>query len=276
MNITVTVDEDNITSVSFSSMSIGSTGTYRFGPQPPQFAGLSNVAIMKDKDDPDKGPAYFIQQPFDKLVILRETEFPVMNSKRSFHAALDRRDDDDSAQVGDKAWFCFWNGTLLEAFIFVSQDFTPPSLQFSTSTSSTDFYHRITAIPSATNVRSIPTPNSGIGVSIPTTSSGAGNGFSLPIPTPKVWPRHNAMPSSMNYYPKMVKMEERRNYDNEIPPYCQKMQIMNDGSAQPVDDRQELDENQPSSMKRREWFGMLSFASKRDSVKGCQCNWMNG
>lgn len=249
MNITVMEDDNNITSVSFSSMS-NNPKPYRYGAQPPQFNGSSNVAIMQDIDEPNRGPAYFIQQPFDKLVILKETDFSVMNSKRWFnaeheYAELNERDDEEYAQASQKPWFCFWNGTLLEVFIFVSQD------SVDSSTSTTPGFPQ--GVPA--------TPTAAFGLSIPS------------VPTPRHWPRRD-MPS---LYPKVVKLEERRNSANEITPYCQQMQIMDDGTASLVGEKQELNETEPSAtgIRRRGWLGRLSLNKRDTGLKGCQCNWVS-
>lgn len=274
MNITV-VDGDNMLNVSFATP-ISPNQTYRYGPQPPQFQGLAIMAIVKDRDDPDKGPAYFFQQSFDKLVVLRENEFPMMNSKRWLHkefdgyAALNERDvhededEDEYTQVEDKAWFCFWKGTLLEAFIFVSQDYatttTTSTFDLPSSTNKPGHLHLVTASPTGR-----------YGLSIPAETSVA----AVP-PSPGSWPR-DFIPTDTMDYSKVVKIKERRNVNNEIKPYCQKMRIMEDGSLSPLEDMQNLDELEPAlnGLKRRDWFEMLGFARrKRAMSKGCQCNWV--
>jgi hypothetical protein len=66
--------------------------------------------LVTGNDDPIRGPAYFFQKSYDKLVILPES------------ASITRRGAGASGQSivqpGDLPWFCYWNETLLEVFIY--------------------------------------------------------------------------------------------------------------------------------------------------------------
>ena len=93
---------------------------------------------MGDVDDAERGPAYFFQQPYDKLVILPEAAlFNGSYSKRWLDDELDsevekgtqselekRNDSFFFPQPGDRPWFCFWNNTILEGFIYVTENTT--------------------------------------------------------------------------------------------------------------------------------------------------------
>ena len=48
---------------------------FRYGAQPPELTYPADVMIMNDKDDRSKGPAYFFQELYTKLVVLRPEEF---------------------------------------------------------------------------------------------------------------------------------------------------------------------------------------------------------
>lgn len=279
---------------------------YQWGAQPPSFQGSSSITLMRDKDDLSKGPAYFFQQSFDKIVVLREHEFHANVSKRSFtgagefndygeleerddvgeykdYSVLEERDDpelrDPSRYTNptDKPWFCFWNGTILEAFIFVTlnttTDIDDPSAADPGSTSTS-----IDTIPTPPypSPPSIPTPN--LPVTIPPESAS-------PTTTPAVW-NHQRRDILQTHYPKVVKFEERYDTQNDIKPYCQKMQIMNDGTPSPLTDssgnliRHDLDTTEPDDpdshhKRRRSWFEVLSTLVKRDTStdSGCQCQW---
>ena len=117
----------------------------RYGSQPPQLNRPAKLVLMEDKDNSNKGPAYVFQQPYDKLVVVHERDLSsaIPDSKRSFlkrwfygnrlksRGSLIGRQDDDKwtsnayAQPADRPWFCYWNNTILEGFIFVTQDADP-------------------------------------------------------------------------------------------------------------------------------------------------------
>jgi hypothetical protein len=98
-------------------------GWFAYGSQPPLLPSAQVLSLVTDSQDPTRGPAWFFEFPYDKLVILVEDAFTVPGIKRD----LDDLDSNDGAssrksvaEPGDKPWFCYWNGTLLEAFIYVS------------------------------------------------------------------------------------------------------------------------------------------------------------
>ena len=114
----------------------------RYGSQPPQLNQSANLVLMKDKDDFSKGPAYVFQQQYDKVVIVHEADLPggISSPKRSFlkrwfydkglenRGSLMKRQKDDQwasttfANPSDRPWYCYWNNTILEGFIFVTRD----------------------------------------------------------------------------------------------------------------------------------------------------------
>ncbi|KAL9099161.1 MAG: hypothetical protein Q9163_005297 [Psora crenata] len=119
--------------------------TIQYGAQPPQLGGYTILSLMKDKSAFHKGPAYAFMQQYNKTVVVKEGDLPggIPNSKRDpanslrrwLGGALDRdhwesffkRQQSDwtqreFAQPGDRPWYCFWNGTTLTGFIYVTQD----------------------------------------------------------------------------------------------------------------------------------------------------------
>lgn len=179
-----------------------------YGSQPPHLNRPANMVLMKDKDDFNKGPAYWFQQQYDKLVIVHEADLhgAIPSPKRSFfkrwfydnglknHGSLKGRQDDDTwasntfVRPGERPWFCYWNNTVLEGFIYITQD-----ANLSASASNTS--------PSAA-----------------ATSSGSSE-----------WSRSRLKRQSTttsSAYPKSVKIEERRPL-KPSQPYCQQLQILN-------------------------------------------------
>lgn len=199
--------------VSLSS-ALPSDGLIRYGSQPPQLNQPANLVLMKDKDDFNKGPAYVFQQLYNKVVIVHEEDIPggIPSSKRSLlkrwffdpgfdkHASLIGRQEDDQwmsdsiAQPADRPWYCYWNNTILEGLLFVTED-------ASASASASNTY------PSAA-----------------ATSSGSsqfpGSRFKRQTP-------------SSPLYPKSIKIEERRP-QNPTPPYCEQMQILYTNEPNPI------------------------------------------
>ena len=187
-----------------------SDGSIVYGSQPPQFNQPAPLVLMNDKDDLGMGPAYFFQQPYDKLVIVHENDLPggVQSPKRSLikrwlygdgpesPGSLTGRQENDendewksqsTAKPGDRPWFCYWNNTILEGFIFVTQDVNPGASASGGSPSG-----------AATSL-----------------GSGSFEGSRLK--------RHNTASPS---YPNSVKIEERRPL-KPSQAYCQQMQILN-------------------------------------------------
>ncbi|KAL9608209.1 MAG: hypothetical protein Q9167_006950 [Letrouitia subvulpina] len=198
--------------------SVPSNTIYKYGGQPPYFDHTADVELMMDENDMERGPAWFFQKRFDKLVVVKEEKFQQAAgslSKRWFEAdyddkhlePLDARNWNTRhamTQPTDKPWFCYWNDTILEGFIYATQNssganggplssFTP--ISFPSVPSTTAFP------PDQTSQR---------------TKRGAFTG------------------SNFGAYPKVMKIEELANPNTSFQPYCQQMQIMNDGTPQPL------------------------------------------
>jgi hypothetical protein len=165
-----------------------------------------HLNIMIDKEDPQLGPALFFQTLFNKLVIVQDSQD--MQSKRS----LSERDTSGSGFVNGqnqdtnypKPWFCWWNQTQIETFIYINQtqDATGSG---TTSTSS-----------SATQPAPI--------TSAPTSASTAGS-----------QKRDILLRDSITgNYPRKVKIKENRVNPNAPQAYCQQMQVNPDNSITPI------------------------------------------
>lgn len=280
---------------------------YRWGAQPPTFNGHPTVTVVTDKGDLAMGPAYYFQQIFDKIVVLQEEEFNLSMMKRSLTGAgdhndhqvvderddggeyedyllLEERDDAKATDVGspkstDKPWFCVWNETILEGFIFIAHNYTSTT---DSETASPDMDSGAYPDPAAESSTAInaaqttfPPPPEAAAFSSEN-SAGA-----RPTPQATAW-KHKRQDTSPPNYPKIVKLEERRLPHSGPPPYCQQMQ-MKDGTPSPLYDAsnqkiiQYLNETEPDGphKRRRSWFEILSTTGKRASSTndGCQCQW---
>ena len=168
----------------------------RFGAQPPQLEGLSKLVLMRDKRESGKGPAYFFTQSFNKTVIVRERDFPCQpDGKKSTGKHESDWTDNELALPSDRPWFCFWNQTILEGFIYVNAPMGGGAIADNSASASSAY------APGAT-----PPPSS---------SGPAKRGLPL---------------ASLSPYPKLIKLEERRPVTRpNVAPYCQQMQILSNG-----------------------------------------------
>ncbi|CAF9934668.1 hypothetical protein IMSHALPRED_009796 [Imshaugia aleurites] len=214
LSMVVTIAGSNPPQISLS-YATPSDGYIRYGAQPPQLNQPANLMLMDDKDDFNKGPGYVFQQQYDKIVIIHEGDLSgeIPSSKRSLlkrwfydkglenrRSLIGRQADDEwtsdsIAQPTDRPWFCHWNHTILEGFIFITQ--------------------AASASASA----------SGASPSAAATSSGSSS-----FPGSR-FKRQN--PPGLLSYPKSVKIEERRPL-NPVQPYCEQMQILNTWQPVPV------------------------------------------
>lgn len=310
MNINVNTSDTNDWRVSFSyNNTDGQPKSTRpmYGAQPPELKGYAAAEPMMAKgEDWGKGPAYVFHQEFDKLVILHEDAFNSTNAKRWLsdemytNQVLNKRVEDESDFVteGERPWYCYWNGTVLEGFIFVGKDLTTTS-----ATSPTTYSHEnfaVSSLPSESYVSaahasdwgrkptvSFPssdpaftTISSLIDGSIPTLPIAMETGVmaqrkrhqdvSSPVETPYY--------DSIEQYPKMIKIEERRNFQSQETPYCQQMEISEQGIANPIENcRFDLSETESdSSRKRRSLSWALSIFKRKRSeyASSCGCEWM--
>lgn len=127
-------------SIIFSS--IGPTSTFTYGAQPPILpTPTQSLGFAIDTSETGLGPALFFFSKFDKLVIVPESQFQSSSSvsARSFAgdaSFLDSLHRIQTAQPGDKPWFCYWNQTMMEFFIYVNQ--TTAEGSSTTATTATD------------------------------------------------------------------------------------------------------------------------------------------
>ena len=259
----------------------------RYGAQPPALNGETNLILYKDRDAFNKGAAYFFWQQYNKTVIVHHSDLPdgLPDSKRSFlrrwfsneedlgdPTNLSERDAYDIesrwpsnsiAQPADKPWYCYWPQTILEGFIFVYEDADRSSSGSAAPTSA---------------------------VAMSATSSSPSR-------------EKRQAPANLQPYPKMVKIEERRNPHSSIQPYCQQMQILDNNQPGPLRNlatqqliQIQLIENEPLVQHQMDQGqeassgpptnaasptsppGRRRATDKRGSVGNgplCQCQWMS-
>ncbi len=196
-------------------------GYYPYGTQPPVLTQTQVLNLATDSQDVDRGPAWFFELPYNKLVILPENALTAPGSQKRDISERGYQVSDfmrkQVAQPGDKPWFCYWNGTLLESFIYVS----PLQIPFTRNLRLTYLQVNLTSSAGSQTTASTTTTKTGTASSSSTRSSSpsasASSSSSSSGSDEPVW-----LPA----YPKVIKIEERRiPGDQSIPPYCKYLQF---------------------------------------------------
>lgn len=209
---------------------------------------------------------------------VHESEFlPNGNYKRDRHRKR--------AEPGDRPWFCWFNQTMLEFFIYVDKSVqsstsvvTPSTASSSiTSSSSTSLPP---ALPLVTSIDKFSHP--------PFTGTEPYPPFMTASADNKK--RESRRSNDLNNqddddddddvglnYPLLVKIEEKRKPSDNIEPYCQQMRILEDGRIIPIVgvEQIEIPEEEASieedSIPPR--LMVRGDASQPNEI--CACEWMN-
>ncbi|KAJ2903626.1 hypothetical protein MKZ38_009569 [Zalerion maritima] len=118
------------------SLTINSN-TFSYGTQPPCFNRDATMELVTDIYEPNRGPAWFFQMPYEKVVILPESFLSIDDDSETVTTSEDtllkERFNGDGvfgaddfkrkgvANPGEKPWICKWGGTLLEVFVYANQ-----------------------------------------------------------------------------------------------------------------------------------------------------------
>ncbi|KAL4896957.1 hypothetical protein BDV59DRAFT_169431 [Aspergillus ambiguus] len=189
---------DEHRNITFGSDTSFTSSSLSYGAQAPLLPNPTQaLSLMLDSSDLSLGPALTFFSLFDKLVVVPQDTFPSeVSTKRSVSESdvlLHAFQRKETAHIGDKPWFCWWNNTVMEFFLYLNQ--TTKEAQYSNTITST-----VTRIE--------PTPSSESSV--------------------------DKRDQSLENYPRRIKIEEKRDYADAQPPYCQQMQVMDDGTIQTV------------------------------------------
>ncbi|KAL6886694.1 hypothetical protein HDV57DRAFT_491129 [Trichoderma longibrachiatum] len=126
-----------------------------WGTQPPNLYSKAMI-LVNDTQEPRRGPAWWLQVTYDKVVVVEENAFPAKVKRwsslgRPTVADYDVIRSKSSASVGakdgDKPWICTWPDTTLEVFVYPIQNSTSPQPMPTATTSSapnpypTDGFH---------------------------------------------------------------------------------------------------------------------------------------
>jgi hypothetical protein len=292
---------------------------------------------VQDNDDLSKGPAFYFEQTYNKIVVLPEATFPVPPDPNNNKG---KRQDNFQlppgwgaqkalAKPGEKPWFCVWNNTLLEAFIYVTEPAAANSTALTTSTTASATANASAASSSTATSGSISTtttssPWAWSATSIPLTGSftttisntvttttitapmeayshineqyhqGDGDGDADDQDPHKARLRARQAPpadaqdmyDTLDMYPYVVKLEERRMAGNAVQPYCQQYQILNNGQYGPTVYPNTNDpiiitlEEQDPTYSAYQSAGIAGSRSKHKRQmqipNDCHCEWSSG
>ncbi|KAF2445169.1 hypothetical protein P171DRAFT_290541 [Karstenula rhodostoma CBS 690.94] len=253
-------------------------GSIQYGLQPP-VVPPSTLQLVSDLDYRGYGPAWHFSGRYDKVVVLQPDEFAA-------GANIRKRDDDPDkpsfrhrfqVMPGDNPWYCIWNSTYIEGYIYVTDNSTAASMTNLPTPNPSDPFNGMM------------TPTATVAVSFLETS--------LPSTTPPPTKRTPQQPDNgSNFrfpfpYPRIVKIEERR-LPGAPQPYCQKMQLLDNGRITPASGSNGgnvivwLQESDPAI---REFSGALSSppssstentkarrqqGRRSDPSDACHCQWM--
>lgn len=128
VTVNYTGSYNNLTNYDIGVMENSATNSgppqYFYGSQPPIITGQNTeMTLVNDTNAARYGPAWFYQTFYDKLVIVPATALTPPSkrglSERVHFGMLDftpvRR---GVAQPSETPWFCYWNHTMLETFIY--------------------------------------------------------------------------------------------------------------------------------------------------------------
>ncbi|KAF2843389.1 hypothetical protein M501DRAFT_83918 [Patellaria atrata CBS 101060] len=126
--IQIEVDEEpqaDIITVTLSGFDTGvvpDPDKLNYGHQSPMITP-QNLILVADLDEQNRGPAYHFQTLYDKLVILKSDE---MYSRRKRNSPFGGFlwGHRNQLVAGEEPWFCWWNHTLIEGYIYVTQNST--------------------------------------------------------------------------------------------------------------------------------------------------------
>jgi hypothetical protein len=168
------------------------------------------LELVSDMDYPSYGPAWHFVAKYDKLVILRPEEFSAGSGLRRSEGGGDKPFSHRfQVAAGETPWYCYWNQTYIEAYIYVEQDSSAASMGPYPTTGSNSY--AVTTMPTSASTS-------------PTLASATS---STTAPAKRLRRRGDGDQSRLPPYPRIVKIEERRLPDAPKA-YCQKMQVLDD------------------------------------------------
>ncbi|KAJ4377647.1 hypothetical protein N0V83_000475 [Neocucurbitaria cava] len=294
--ITINNSSDSDGPQQFASMMEGPAipdGSILYGLQTPKLDS-KQMQLVLDLDYRAYGPAYHFATRYDKLVILRPEEMSLTTGSST---PAKRQDDKGFRQrfevrPGDYPWYCFWNSTYIEGYIYSEDNSTAASFTAFPTIATTSSPSATSVDSAAVGVATSASATSTAGVNTTPTQPAQVTASASPVARRDA-STDAAAPSRMAPYPRIIKIEERR-LPNSPQPYCQQMVLLDNGSITPAPNGNDspvriwLQEQDPSY---EEYFSAqatstggptrkskreLALEKQRRSDPGdaCHCQWM--
>jgi hypothetical protein len=224
-----------------------------YGSQPPTVPEQKLLWVV-DQRDRGRGPALHFQTAYDKIVIFEGSSFPSRNiqikSNQKRHDTMPADQGPHNHRFanspGETPWYCIWNQTYIEGFVYIQQPVHgAETQQYTTMTNMVMTTITSTKGATASIPSSQPTTTSLFG-SITTTTTPQHNLH--PRATDVLFPHDGSASSSTttgfasspslptsapSRFPFIVKIEERRLPNPLFTPFCQRMRVLADGSTVP-------------------------------------------
>ena len=240
-----------------------------YGTQAPSVLKNQTLRWAADVNNQSLGPAAFFQSIYNKVVIIPSHALNASsgNQRRDVedgYSSIDIREldtrDMNGPQVaaGDTPWYCYWNNTLVEGFIYMTQNASDAQPNANGGPSGSGYI-----ADSGQNLTGPPAPDG------PPGHNEGGSPF-----TPK---RDGGWQPP--FFSKILKVEERRDPDwISSAPYCQQMQVLDDGRVGAVLDPQ----GDPVVVSLQETKGSYKAKARRSHEERspdtdwskCDCQWI--
>lgn len=278
------------------------SGAPQYGAQPPRLYD-QQLKLAQDLNSPDLGLAFQFQLLYDKVVILEQKYLsPGSGPQKRDNSIASRYPwptwpmwTRKSVTPTDQPWFCYFNSTLLEGFIYVQND----TVEAAAAAASSSARMAGDSNPSPTSIGGNGSNNAN------QQQGGQSSGSSQALATsatpsaavsrrsPYSAPGSNAVqardsgPSSSPWtpvtpYSKRIKLVERRlaSQQDVNQPYCQQMTTCPDGVLRPALDGQQnpiivnLSEMDPADGSAGSGGGSRRSLERRAlPAQGCFCQW---
>lgn len=260
---------------------------FNYGPQVPD---LNNsfypLTPSIDKDDPSAGGAMFVDVLYNKLTVVPAYAFST-HSKRSlkFSDLQERSIAPTPVSIGEMPYFCWFNQTLLELFIYSNRSTTAGAANStayaypSSTTLSSSLFSDVASTSMALHASSSLNMNE---VTSPTTTPPPSLSYDGAWPTTsEYWPPSERLvrrddDDDYPIYPKQIRLAEKRAPSgDDVKPYCIQMEVQDHWILCPIEGSYiEINEVEPNLQgSSRRWNRPRQANNNNNLDSDCACQW---